>query len=257
MRHTNLCLLVLAISWGAMPAANRSIAAPLPLGAFQSPVAGEAGPLSATSVLAGSAVTFSSTGFSGVLTSSVYTNDSGNPYGADRLTFSYEVRNSSMSDQWLRRFTIAGFAESLVDVSFESLTIEPINRSSFFLPALTGHYVKPSLADHVTADVIGFNFVSGFGHGGLRAGDRSYRLVIQTDATSFSAANASITAGSIAGIRSFAPTTSKFQPVVRAHPHGLPPRLAAGWVAQLAEGIEHAHRHGVLNLVRFGVLRAS
>jgi serine/threonine protein kinase/WD40 repeat protein len=35
--------------------------------------------------------------------------------------------------------------------------------------------------------------------------------------------------------------------VVRDHPRGLPPRLAAGWVAQLAEGIEHAHRHGILH----------
>jgi hypothetical protein len=194
MRHVTLCLFIVAISVGTIIAPNRCVAAPLPIGVLQSPVAAEAGPLSATLVAGGVAVPFTGVGFSGGLVSSVYTNDATNPFGPDKLTFIYELSNSSTSAQVLHRLTIAGFANSLVDVSFDLFTTEPINRSSFFLPSM-GHYVKPRSADHSTADAIGFTFVEGFGRGGLRRGDHSHTLVVQTNATAFDAGNASVIGG--------------------------------------------------------------
>jgi hypothetical protein len=213
MRHAILWPLIIAISMGTILAPSDSDAALLPIGTFQSPLALETGPSLATLVAGGDSVPFVSSGFSGGLVSSVYTHDVTNPFGADKLTFTYELSNRSVSPQALNRLAIAGFADSLADVSFAPLATATVNRSLFFFPSTAEHHASASFADRVTADLIGFSFVDALGQGGLRRGDYSPRLVVQTNATTFTTTTASVIGGTSVSVRSFAPGATALQPV--------------------------------------------
>lgn len=156
-------------------------------GALLNPAA-EPDPTGATTVVAGgAAVPFSGFGFTGTLTSTVLTGDTSNPFGADKLTFTYLLHNDATSLNRLHRLTISNFAGSSTDASHR-----------------TGG-LNPTLIDRATADVIGFSFIEAVGQGPLNPGASTGLLVIQTNATAFSPALASVIDGSVASVMSFAP----------------------------------------------------
>jgi hypothetical protein len=75
------------------------------------------------------------------------------------------------------------------------------------VPGASANYSKPYSLDR-SIDVLGFSFVDGLGRGGLRQGNQSPRLVVQTNASEFGPTNAAILNGSVANVRSFAPSTT-------------------------------------------------
>ena len=132
---------------------------------------------------------FGGLGFSGMLTSTVWTNDSTNPFGADRMTFTYLISNAADSAHVVDRLTISSYAGFMADVSYTP----------------TGTGVPPAQADRSTADVIGFNFVPTFGDGPILPGSDSRLLVVQTDSTVFTESIASAINGGVSMMPSFAP----------------------------------------------------
>ncbi len=93
-------------------------AAILAVGGTQFPVSADAGPTPATLLAGGNAVPFAGLQYAGELISTVYHNDSSNPFGTDKLTFVYELSNNAASTIMLRRFTVPGFANNQTDLSF-------------------------------------------------------------------------------------------------------------------------------------------
>jgi hypothetical protein len=77
-------------------AASQANAALLLVGGLQSPAVSESEPHNATR-LHGGTVRFNGSGISGTLTSTVWTNDPTNPFGADKLTFTYLLTNDTAS----------------------------------------------------------------------------------------------------------------------------------------------------------------
>ena len=175
-------------------------AAILAVGGTQFPVSAEAGPTSATLLAGGIAIPFASPQVTGELISTVYTNDSSNRFGANKLTFTYELNNNATSASMLRRFTIPGFANNQTDVSFAQTS-----------PSTAPLHITPSLADRTTADMLGFAFVT-FVKGAIGPDQRSQRLVVHTDATAFAPVMASVIAGNVTRVSSFAPLTAVPEP---------------------------------------------
>jgi hypothetical protein len=204
-----LILAALAIlSFGLVATTN---AAPLTVGSPQLPVASEAGQPSpgATLVAGGVPIPFTSFGltYSGTLTSSVYANDTTNPYiGSNPLakTFTYLLTNNAGSSNVLHRLTVgsyAGVSAILTDVSYD--------------PGTAG--VSPTVADRSTADVIGFTFADAIQLvpqllGNIPPGGQSKLLVVQTDATEFLPSFASVIDGSVTIVPSWAPITQIPEP---------------------------------------------
>ncbi|MEX2140641.1 MAG: PEP-CTERM sorting domain-containing protein [Pirellulales bacterium] len=182
-------------------------AALLPVGGIQSPAVSEPDPLNATR-LQGGTVRFLGSGFSGTLTSTVWTNDTSNPFGADRLTFTYLLTNDAASLYNLSQLGIASFAGNLTDVSYAPFEL------------LGGPPSVPLLrAVRPTADLIEFRFpdfsIPEDTSGLLMPGRLSKLLVVQTDATAFSGTEAVVTTfatGSAVTVHSFAPLTAIPEP---------------------------------------------
>ncbi len=126
--------------------------------------------------------------FSGILTSTAFTNDSTNPFGANRLTFVYQIANNAGSPNVLARGVFDSFVGFQSDASYQA-----------------GTGVAPTLVDRLTAGDIGWSF-NAAGAGPIPAGASSARLVVQTDATFFGASNASIIDGAqVTGIPALGP----------------------------------------------------
>src|SRR5688500_15151304 len=104
-RILGMAFLAMCIGMGGI-VANAAL---LPVGGIQSPAVSEPEPLNATRVHGGT-VRFIGSGISGTLTSNVWTNDASNPFGTDRLTFTYLLTNDTASTSGLNRLTIASFA---------------------------------------------------------------------------------------------------------------------------------------------------
>lgn len=186
MKRTTLGL-ALIVALLAVLLAPPSRAAALVGGGFQSPVPVEPDPVGASQV-ATKTIPFASLGYTGTLTSTVYTNDSSNPYGPNALTFTYLVTNDAASNHVLSRFTVSDFANILTDTSYQA----------------TGGIV-PTSVDRATDDVVGFNFLLGFGAGPITPGNSSALLVVQTNATTFADSIATVINGTPAVVSSYAP----------------------------------------------------
>src|SRR5688500_8102778 len=115
--------------------------------------------------------------FSGILTSTAFINDTTNPFGPSAHTFVYQVTNNAGSSNVLARFVSDTFASWQTDVSYQA-----------------GTGVHPTLVDRLTAGDIGWSF-NAAGSGPIPAGASSARLVVQTNAPFFGAANGSIIDG--------------------------------------------------------------
>jgi hypothetical protein len=162
-------------------------AASLPIGGFQQPVPNESGDLvGATLVTSTGPVGFVSDlfNFSGTLTTNVYTQDMANPYGLNKVSFEYILTNDVTSvGHHLSELSLNGFGVYLSDVSY--------------IPVLGN--TNPHATDRTNGDSIGFSFVqSPIGPGKIVNGASSSRLVVQTDATSFTSSVAAIENGDIA-----------------------------------------------------------
>jgi hypothetical protein len=172
-----------------------AIAFPVAAQAALLPVGGQIAPTSETipaglTEVASLSSPFAGIGFSGTLVSKVYTNDTSNPFGADRLTFTYELSNAAASVHVLHRLSASNFTGFGTDVSFGP-----------------GTGVPPAQADRSTADVVGFNFVeqAGGGAGLITPGTQSRLLVIQTDATQHIDSFVSLINGGVSNVPSFTP----------------------------------------------------
>jgi hypothetical protein len=143
-----------------------------------------------TTELATNTAPFAGIGFLGTVTSRVLTNDSSNPFGADRLTFTYQVTNAAESVHVLHRLTASDYTGFQTDVGFDGAT-----------------GVSPSRVERTTADVVGFNFIEtvGGGAGLITPGSSSRVMVIQTDATAFRTSFVSLINGGVSTVSSFAP----------------------------------------------------
>jgi hypothetical protein len=156
-------------------------AALLTTGSTLNPAPQEAGqPSPGATQVANISIPFSAPGnFSGTLTSTAFTNDATNPFGANALTFVYTVSNNQGSVNALARAVFDSFGGFQTDASWD------------------GAGVRPARVDRLTAGDVGWSFDIAGGVGPIPAGATSTRLVVQTDATFFGASNASIIDGAI------------------------------------------------------------
>lgn len=166
-------------------------AALLPAGSVLIPTASEAEPVGGV-ILTSSANSFTVAGsFSGTLYSDVITGDASNTLGG--LTFVYRLTNDAASGpNSIGRVSIADMSGFAIDASY--------NPTAGVVPALIDR--NPS------ANVVGFDFVpspvdplTGF----LVPGQSSARLVVQTNAASYTAAVASLIDGGVTTVPTFGP----------------------------------------------------
>jgi len=174
---------------GAATVADASFLVP---GGTLAPVPAEADLPGGVVVDGGVALPFAGVGYTGTLTTTVFTGDISNPFGINRLTFAYLLTNDASSAHVLHRLTITDFVTALTDVSYQSTS--------------TG--VVPSFADRSTTDVIGFQFQNLLGGSEIDPGMQSRLLVVQTDATTYAPTIATVIDGSSANVASFAPSAA-------------------------------------------------
>ena len=125
--------------------------------------------------------------FAGVLTTTAYRNDANNPFGLNALTFVYDLSNSATSTNALGRLVVDSYLGFQTDVSF-----------------LPGAGVDPRTIDRFTPGDIGFAFQAPTG--ALLPGQSADRLVVQTNATVFGAANGTVIDGAtVSGIPALGP----------------------------------------------------
>jgi hypothetical protein len=120
---------------------------------------------------------FSTTSFNGTLISSVYSNDTSNPFGLGDLTFTYELILTNGPDS-ASAVSIGSFAGFHTDVSYQI----PSSIGPGFSPASVSRGPTGSQA-------VKFDFT---GNGYLPPGTNSALLVVQTDAGAWVFGNATV-----------------------------------------------------------------
>jgi hypothetical protein len=180
----NLFLPILAASAILFTSAT-SFAVPIVPGGVQFPAIAEPDPIGASLVFSTGPVAFSSPTLAGILRSSVWNNDASNPFGANALTFTYELSAGATSAHDIARLSVANFDGFLTDASFNPAAGVPptvISRSA-------------------DGQVMGFSFIAP----ALDAGQSASLLVVQTNATAFQSTIASLIDGTTASAASVAP----------------------------------------------------
>jgi hypothetical protein len=152
-----------------------ALAAVLPPGGSVVPGA-TASPAGATQLATTGAVAFTSlvdpAAYNGTLTSTVYSNDPNNTFGANRLTFTYLLSNNANSRDAIERLVTNNFQGYQVDVG------------------LNGAGRAPSTADRSASGVgIGWDWTNA---PAVTPGTSSTLLVVHTDATQFVASTDNI-----------------------------------------------------------------
>jgi hypothetical protein len=132
------------------------------------------------------------------LTAAVYS-DPGNVFGAGDLDFVYQVSNSASSADSIGRVTAIDFTGFSTDVGYTP--------SGSTLPGglFVDGTVAPELVDRVSADVVGFSFNAPLTLL-IGPGQTSAALVIETNATNFSAGSVNLIDGSVSQVNAFQPT---------------------------------------------------
>jgi PEP-CTERM motif len=149
---------------------NSSSAALLTTGSVLFPA--PAGPNVGGALIAGPLVEpFSTSTFSGVLTSEVFTNDPTNPFGLTDMTFVYQILNTSAQPlDDIARMTVGSFSGYLTDVVYV---------------AGTGTQ-NPAYFDRPTDSTVGISFAPApLGSGVILQSENSDVLIIHTNATTF------------------------------------------------------------------------
>jgi hypothetical protein len=163
-------------------------AALLAPGTTQFPAIGEVDPVGGT-VIQTLTSPFTSSTFSGTLTTRVFSGDTSNTLGG--LTFVYQISSSPNSLTDINRLTLTNFAGFLTDVSFQT---PPAG-------------LPPTLADRgiLTGLDVGFSFHAAPGPGSLIPGVSSAMLVVQTNAPGWVRSPANVINGSVATIDALGP----------------------------------------------------
>jgi hypothetical protein len=131
---------------------------------------------------------FTAPDYSGVLFSTVWNNDSSNPYGMADLTFTYLIQMDFSTQDPVSRFTISSFANYLTDVSYTTSNPSDVVPSSVNRSAAPGSLVRFT-----------------FDEAPLGPGTTSALLVIQTDAQSYTTTEAGFIDGVGSQANSLAP----------------------------------------------------
>jgi hypothetical protein len=162
-----------------------SFALPIPPGGVQFPASPEAEPVNANLVFSTGPVSFSSATLAGILRSSVWNNDLSNPFGANALTFTYELSAGPTSAHDIARLSVSNFDNFLTDASY--------NPASGVPPTV--------ITRSADGQVMGFSFINF----ALDAGQSASTLIVQTNATAFQQTIASLIDGTTASAVSVAP----------------------------------------------------
>jgi len=163
-------------------------AAPLGVGGLLFPAPAEPDPSGGVLIAGGIPVPFASTNYSGTLTSSVIVGDPSNLLGG--LTFTYLLASDASSVNFISRLTVNGYQGFLTDASYQT----------------PPGGVMPAYVDRLTADVVGFSFISfPIGAGLISPGSHSALLIVQTDAPAFTTSFASVIDGTVVSPPIFAP----------------------------------------------------
>lgn len=182
MRFRNMLKVAgLAAVLGVGALSQSSEAALLAPGTTQFPAVAEPDPVGGT-VIQTLTSPFSSSTFSGSLTSRVISGDATNVLGG--LTFVYEISSSPNSLTDINRLTLTDFSGFLTDVSYQVPT--------------SG--LPPTLADRgiLAGMEVGFSFHATPGPGSLTPGLTSALLVVQTNAPVWVRSPANVINGSVA-----------------------------------------------------------
>ena len=123
---------------------------------------------------------FSNGTVSGSITASVFRGT--NSFGANNLTFVYQITNNATSSDGIIRGTAFNFTGFQTDVGYTATGSLLVG----------GHYVNgtalaPSSVDRIqsSGDTVGFNFLNGIiPNIGIRPGQTSFALIIETDGLS-------------------------------------------------------------------------
>jgi hypothetical protein len=145
----------------------------------------EAEPVGA-SIVTTASIPFTAPTFSGTLVSTVWANDTSNPF-AGGLTFTYRLNNNGSSPDPLDRFTLSSYAGFQTDASYFGAGIVPA-----------------SAVRNPSGNQISFNF-TGLFEGTLTPGLSSPLLIIQTDSTGWQNSSAAVINSSSANVATFAP----------------------------------------------------
>src|SRR5690349_17547233 len=151
-------------------------------GSAQFPAVAEPDPVGATLVFSTGALPFASPTINGTLNSTVWRNDTSNPFGLNALTFTYELTAGVTSLHDIARLFVANYNSFLTDASFTpGLGVAPtvITRSA-------------------DGEVMGFNFISP----AIDGGQSTTRLTVQTNATDWRTTIASLINGTTASVTS-------------------------------------------------------
>lgn len=192
-----------AFSLAALFALPATAAELLPGGAVTAVGAARPGGLSLLDSRSESFTTFTG---AGTLTSRVYSNDSSNPFGLDKLTFTYQLANGDDDGVPSEFFqlAVASFAGFQTDVSFDASVLS--------IGTVTPTFVQRGAGP---GEQVVFSFLNPpVGGGAIGPGLSSAILVVQTDALGY--AN---TISSIGG--ALAPNLDTLAPIAVPEPAGL------------------------------------
>ena len=137
-------------------------------------------------------------GFTSTVTAAVYS-DPANVFGAGDLDFVYQITNSPSSADAIGRVTGVNFTGFSTDVGFV------VNGGSLPGGLFVDGTVSPQLVDRVSADVVGFSF-NAPSTNPISPGQTSTVLVIETNATNFTAGNVNLIDGDVSRVAAFQPT---------------------------------------------------
>jgi hypothetical protein len=191
-RWVRRCGLALAVALGAPVAAHAALL--LPGQAKAAADLSESDPAAGSTLVQSITDSFSSGTDSGTLVSSVYTGDTTNPFGADKLTFTYQISNtdSDATATGISRLSLASFNSFSTDVSFQA-----------------GTGTDPSYAQRGIApagEEVSFDFLNApLGNGQIVPGKSSSLLVIQTNASAYSRSLAGVGEAQTSNIATLAP----------------------------------------------------
>jgi hypothetical protein len=154
-------------------------------------------------------IEFDEGGIHGSLTSKFWLNDMTSPWfvgpGLDNgVTFTYILSNFSDSSDSITRLVLNSFSDG-VNASGDPVAFE--TDVSFRIPARTT-FIRPSLADRLSADAVGFSFLPEIVPGALGTldpGETSVFMVVQTNASVAALTTAFVINGSSVGVSSWGP----------------------------------------------------
>jgi hypothetical protein len=170
-------------------------AVPIPLAPGGTVVTTQSAPPGGAALLASNSQNFASqdmplnpngTSYTGSLTSNVFTNYPGSPFGPGFLTFTYKLSNNGPDS--LHRLTTTNFAGYLVDVEHDAISSPGI--------------VSSSVDRDLSGKIVGWNYDV---NPRLPAGTSTALLIVHTNATQYVPSLASTINSATAGVLSYGP----------------------------------------------------